>query len=147
MYNSIKVLDIHGHYSAPATNGGAAVALMLASNTPLKDDPRKDIVRKLKVNPEWFLIAEMDGKPVGVLMAGYEGRRGWINSFAVDPTHRKHGIGRALMAEAERLLRAAGCPKINLQVRLDNEEVVEFYRRLGYEVEPLICMGKRLTQD
>ena len=45
MYNGIKVLDIHGHYSAPATNGGAAVALMLASNTPLKDDPRKDIPR------------------------------------------------------------------------------------------------------
>ena len=45
MYNGIKVLDIHGHYSAPATNGGAAVALMMASNTPLKDDPRKDIPR------------------------------------------------------------------------------------------------------
>ncbi len=112
-----------------------------------QNDPRKDITRKLKVNPEWFLVAELDGKRVGVLMAGYEGRRGWINSFAVDPAHRKQGIGRALMAEAERLLRAAGCPKINLQVRHDNEDVVEFYRRLGYAVEPLICMGKRLETD
>ena len=45
MYNGIKVLDIHGHYSSPAVNGGAAVALMMASNTPLKDDPRKDLPR------------------------------------------------------------------------------------------------------
>lgn len=109
-----------------------------------QNDPRKEIARKLKVNPEWLLVAEIDGKLVGVLMAGYEGRRGWINSFAVDPAHRKRGIGRALMVEAERLLRAAGCPKINLQVRPDNKDAVEFYRRLGYEVEPLICMGKRL---
>jgi ribosomal protein S18 acetylase RimI-like enzyme len=112
-----------------------------------QNDPHKDIARKLKVNPEWFLVAEVDMKVVGVLMAGYEGRRGWINSFAVDPAHRRHGVGRALMAEAERLLRAAGCPKINLQVRPDNEDVVEFYRRLGYALEPLICMGKRLETD
>lgn len=112
-----------------------------------QNDPRKDIARKLQVNPEWLLVAELDAKLVGVLMAGYEGRRGWINSFAVDPVHRKRGIGRALVVEAERLLHAAGCPKINLQVRPDNEGVVEFYRRLGYEVEPLICMGKRLAKD
>jgi ribosomal protein S18 acetylase RimI-like enzyme len=112
-----------------------------------QNDPRKEIVRKLKVNPEWFLVAEADGQLRGVIMAGYEGRRGWINSFAVDPSYRRRGIGRALMAEAERLLRAAGCPKINLQVRPDHQEVVEFYRQLGFAVEPLISMGKRLEVD
>jgi hypothetical protein len=44
MYNGAKVLGIHGHYSAPV-NGSAAVDLMLASNTPLTDDPRKDLPR------------------------------------------------------------------------------------------------------
>ncbi|HEY4249140.1 MAG TPA: GNAT family acetyltransferase [Lacunisphaera sp.] len=131
-----------------ATDEAAVIELWRAGDLLYpQNDPRKDIARKLKVNPEWLLVAEAAEKLVGVLMAGYEGRRGWINSFAVDPAHRKHGIGRALMAEAEKLLRAAGCPKINLQVRPDNAEVVEFYRRLGYEVEPLISMGKRLTKD
>ena len=40
-----------------------------------------------------------------------------------------------------------GCPKINLQIRLDNLEAVEFYRRLGYETFDVIDMGKRLIPD
>jgi ribosomal protein S18 acetylase RimI-like enzyme len=49
--------------------------------------------------------------------------------------------------EAERLLRAAGCPKINLQVRAANDGAVEFYRRLGYAVDEVVSMGKRLEHD
>ncbi len=51
------------------------------------------------------------------------------------------------MAEAERLLRAAGCPKINLQVRPDNKAAVAFYERLGFSVEGSISLGKRLETD
>jgi len=49
-----------------------------------QNDPRKDIVRKLKVNPEFFLVAEEGGRIVGTVMAGYEGHRGWINYLGVD---------------------------------------------------------------
>jgi len=80
-------------------------------------------------------------------MAGYEGHRGWINYLAVAPTHRRTGLGRAMMAEAERLLRAAGCPKINLQVRPDNPGVIEFDQRIGFAVEGTISLGRRLTKD
>ncbi len=112
-----------------------------------QNDPRKDIVRKLKVNPEFFLVAEADGRIVGSVMAGYEGHRGWINYLGVDPTHQRGGLGRQLMAEAERVLRAAGCPKINLQVRPDNKAAVAFYERLGFAVEGAISLGKRLEVD
>lgn len=112
-----------------------------------QNDPRKDIARKLRVNPEWFLVAESDGRIVGAVMAGYEGHRGWINYLAVAPERRRGGLGRRLMAEAERLLRAAGCPKINLQVRPDNREVLAFYGRIGFAVEGAISLGKRLEQD
>ncbi len=112
-----------------------------------QNDPKKDIARKLRVNPEWFLIAESGGCIVGAVMVGYEGHRGWINYLAVDPTHRRGGIGRALMAEAERVLHAAGCPKINLQVRPDKKEVVAFYAALGFSVEGAISLGKRLERD
>ena len=112
-----------------------------------QNDPRKDIARKLKVNPEWFLVAEADGQIVGAVMAGYEGHRGWINYLAVHPGRRRAGLGRLLMAEAEQRLRAAGCPKINLQVRPDNPEVIEFYRRIGFTVEGSVSLGKRLEVD
>jgi len=112
-----------------------------------QNDPRKDIARKLRVNPEWFLVAEDNGGIVGSVMAGYEGHRGWINYLAAAPSRRRIGVGRALMAEAERLLRAAGCPKINLQVRADNRDVIAFYERLGFTVDGVVSLGKRLEQD
>jgi ribosomal protein S18 acetylase RimI-like enzyme len=112
-----------------------------------QNDPRKDIARKLRVNPEWFLVAEAGGRIIGAVMAGYEGHRGWINYLAVEPAHRRNGLGRALMAEAERVLRAAGCPKINLQVRPENKEVIAFYGAMGFSVEGAISLGKRLESD
>lgn len=112
-----------------------------------QNDPRKDIARKQRVNPEWFLVAESSGRIVGAVMAGYEGHRGWINYLAVDPARRRGGIGRALMAAAERELRAAGCPKINLQVRPENKEVIAFYAAIGFSVEGAVSLGRRLVAD
>lgn len=112
-----------------------------------QNDPRKDIARKLKVNPEWFLVAERAGKIVGAVMAGYEGHRGWINYLGVAPALRRSGLGRRLMDEAERRLRAAGCPKLNLQVRPDNRDVIAFYESIGFAVEGAVSLGKRLEKD
>ncbi len=111
------------------------------------NDPRRDIRRKLAVRPDLFLVGAIRGEVVGSVMVGYDGRRGWINYLAVDPDHRKQGLGRMLMAEAELRLLREGCPKINLQVRANNPEVVAFYQRLGYAVEELVSMGKRLVRD
>ena len=112
-----------------------------------QNDPHKDIERKLGVNPEWFLIAEADGRIVGTVMAGYEGHRGWINYLAVAPSRQRTGLGQTLMAEAEKRLRAAGCPKINLQVRPTNRDVIAFYERIGFSVEGTVSLGKRLVND
>ena len=111
------------------------------------NDPRKDIARKLRVNPEWFLVAEHEGRVVGTVMAGYEGHRGWINYLAVEPARRRGGLGRRLMTEAEERLRAAGCAKINLQVRRTNPDVIAFYQRLGFAVDDVVSLGKRLEPD
>lgn len=84
---------------------------------------------------------------VGSVMAGYDGHRGWVNYLAVDPERRGRGWGRVLMAAAEQRLAAAGCPKVNLQVRAGNEAVVDFYRHLGYSVDDVTSMGRRLVHD
>ncbi|AMV19281.1 GNAT family acetyltransferase [Planctomyces sp. SH-PL14] len=111
------------------------------------NDPSRDIARKKQVQPDLFLVAEDEGTIVGTVMAGYEGHRGWINYLGVLPERQKSGIARALMDEAERRLRALGCPKINLQVRSDNEEALAFYARIGFQQDPVLSLGKRLVQD
>jgi ribosomal protein S18 acetylase RimI-like enzyme len=111
------------------------------------NDPGKDIRRKLAVRPDLFLVGVEEGQVVGTVMAGYEGHRGWINYLAVAPACRRQGLGRALMAEAESRLRAEGCPKINLQVRSSNAEVIAFYRSIGFAPDDVVSLGKRLEQD
>ena len=44
-------------------------------------------------------------------------------------------------------MRALGCPKINLQIRRSNADVVEFYRKIGYSVDDVVSMGKHLVED
>jgi ribosomal protein S18 acetylase RimI-like enzyme len=111
------------------------------------NDPHKDIARKCRLQRELFLVGAVDGTIVAAVMAGYDGHRGWINYLAVDPAQRRRGFGRALMNEAERLLRELGCPKINLQVRRENLEAMAFYRRTGFAEDAVASFGKRLERD
>ena len=111
------------------------------------NDPRKDIARKLTVQPELFLVGVLDGELVASVMAGYEGHRGWVNYLAVAPAHRRKGLGRRLMEEVERRLLGRGCPKLNMQVRSSNTEAMAFYRRLGYVPDDAVALGKRLIPD
>jgi len=111
------------------------------------NDPHKDIQRKLKVQPEMFLVGCLDGQIVATVMAGYEGHRGWINYLAVHPDHQGAGIGRRMMKEAENRLMEAGCPKINLQIRSSNTAVIAFYKALGFKPDEAVSLGKRLEPD
>lgn len=109
-----------------------------------QNDPYLDIRRKLLVQPEMFLIAEVESEIIGSVMCGYDGHRGWINYLAVHPNHRGQGVGRRLMEKAESALRELQCPKINLQVRSANQSVIAFYEKLGFSVDEVISMGKRI---
>ena len=111
------------------------------------NDPRKDIARKLQVQRELFLVGEIDGCVVAVVMAGYEGHRGWANYLAVEPERQGQGLGRRMMDAVERGLAELGCPKVQLQIRRGNLDVVRFYRELGYTEDEVISMGKRLEFD
>ncbi|WP_068717037.1 GNAT family acetyltransferase [Vibrio tritonius] len=111
------------------------------------NDPSKDIERKVAHSPELFLVGLVDGKVVGTVMGGYDGHRGWINYLAVNPDAQQTGLGRALMQAVERLLLAQGCPKINLQVRSTNTQVITFYEKLGYQDDQVLGLGKRLIDD
>jgi ribosomal protein S18 acetylase RimI-like enzyme len=94
-----------------------------------------------------LFVAVHNDHTVATVMVGYDGRRGWINYLAVAPEHRRQGLGRAMMQAAEHYLLSLGCPKVNLQVRESNQEVVAFYSALGYRDESVISLGKRLDTD
>ena len=111
------------------------------------NDPVKDIHRKLLTQRDMFLVGSLDTRLVAAVMAGYEGHRGWINYLAVAPDCRKGGYGASPDGGGRGALESAGLPKINLQVRSSNADVIEFYQRIGYSTDDVISMGKRLEED
>jgi ribosomal protein S18 acetylase RimI-like enzyme len=111
------------------------------------NNPHLDIQRKLTVQPELFLVAVDRDDIVGTVMAGYDGHRGWLYYLASDPARRGQGIGRALVGAAEDALLELGCPKVQLMVRPDNDDVLAFYDSLGYERFDTTTTGKRLVAD
>ena len=131
-----------------AADEAAVIALWHACGlTRPWNDPRRDIARKLSVQPELFLIGSTGAGPVATAMVGFDGHRGWVNQLAVAPGHRHQSTGRALMQEAVRRLTALGCPKLNLQVRSSNAEVLAFYRALGDAPDEVVSLGRRLIAD
>ena len=110
------------------------------------NDPDRDIARKLAHDDD-LLVLELDDRLIGSVMVGFDGHRGWVNYLAVDPRHQGNGHGATLMIEAERRLALRGCPKVNLQVRAASKQAVGFYQHLGYVVDEVVSLGKRLFDD
>jgi ribosomal protein S18 acetylase RimI-like enzyme len=119
----------------------------LCSLTRSWNNPLRDIDRKLAVDPDNLLLLEDGNRLIGSVMVGYEGHRGWVNYLAVHPDRQRRGLGRLLMSEAEKRLGLLGCPKVNLQVRASNQAAVDFYRRIGYTVDDVVSMSRRLEDD
>ena len=111
------------------------------------NDPRQVICRKRHRNDDLFLVGERNGRVVATVIAGYDGVRGWIYSVAVAADCRRQGVGRTILAAAEQAVLAKGCPKINLQVRASNSEVIAFYQHCGYRVEDRASLGKPLSKE
>jgi len=111
------------------------------------NDPIKDIERKTDFNSELFLVGELNNTIIASVMGGYDGHRGWINYLAVSPEYQGSGYGRKIMQAVELLIKDKGCPKINLQVRESNKNIINFYKAIGYGEDEVIGLGKRLIQD
>ena len=111
------------------------------------NDPEQDIKRKLDDSPELFLVGIHEGKICASVMGGYDGHRGWINYLAVAPSLQNSGLGKQIMSEVESRLVNKGCPKINVQIRSENMYAIEFYKKIGYSSDDVVCVGKRLIHD
>jgi len=129
-----------------ADDRAGVIALWKAAfpDEPPRNEPGLMFDRKLAQDDGLVFVADDDGEVVGAVVVGYDGVRGWIYHLASDPARRGEGIGTALVRAAEAELAARGCPKVNLQVRTTNAGVIAFYEALGYAVDPVTSMGRRL---
>lgn len=109
-----------------------------------RSDEPEEIARKLQRDPELFLVAESDGKLIGTVIGGYDGRRGLIYHLTVHPDYRGRGVGSALMDEVERRLAKLGCLKSYLLVMPGAEEVHAFYQKRGWSRMDVTIFGKEL---
>lgn len=109
------------------------------------NDPAKDIAFARRGENSTILVAAEGGRIVASVMAGHDGHRGMLYYVAVDPGLQGRGLGKAAVRAAEHWLAARGVWKINLLVRAENDHVRGFYEALGYEVNPVFCMARKIV--
>ncbi|MEH6702366.1 GNAT family acetyltransferase [Parasphingorhabdus sp.] len=111
------------------------------------NDPAADYRLAVANETSAILLAHSEGDLVASVLTGFDGHRGWVYYLAVTPGSQKQGLGRKMMAAAEQWLRDRNAPKIQLMVRDDNEAAIGFYTALGYELQPVVTIGKRLDPE
>lgn len=96
------------------------------------DDSREGIEHFLKRNPETCFVSEENGEINGVIIAGNDGRRGYIYHTAVSPKQRRRGIATALVNAALSALEREGISKSALLVFARNETANSFWEKQGF---------------
>jgi ribosomal protein S18 acetylase RimI-like enzyme len=123
----------------------AVVALWTACGlTRPWNDPYKDIAFARAGKDSTVLVLERNGAIVATVMAGHDGHRGMLYYVAVAPELRGQGLGSQAVRAAEAWLGGRGVWKVNLLVRPENEAVKGFYEALGYAVNPVLCMARKI---
>jgi ribosomal protein S18 acetylase RimI-like enzyme len=111
------------------------------ADDPPWNDPAMMLSEKLAFQPKGLLVGIAADQVIAVVMAGYDGHRGWINALAVSANHRGRGYGKAMLYAAINDLDSHGAVKVNLQIRGDNTALEGFYRSCGFISENRISMG------
>ena len=109
------------------------------------DDSKEGIEKYLKRNPTTSFVAECDGKVVGVIMAGHDGRRGYLQHTAVLSAYRNQGIAKTLVEAAMKALEKEGIHKVALVAFKKNEIGNGFWEHLGFvEREDIVYRNKNI---
>ena len=110
-----------------------------------RSDTLPEIEKKIARDPDLFLVAEENGKIVGSVIGGFDGRRGLIYHLVVAAPYRGQGLGSCLLHEVESRLRAKGCLKCYLLVTSDNTEAEAYYQRRGWQnMDTIHLYGKEM---
>jgi ribosomal protein S18 acetylase RimI-like enzyme len=110
-------------------------------------DSLAGIARYLKRNPGLSFVAVSDTAIVGAVLAGHDGRRGYLHHLAVAPTHRHLGIGRALTLRCLRALGRRGIPKCNIFVLGSNATGQAFWQHNGWALRADLRVMQKPTEE
>ena len=109
------------------------------------DDSREGIEKYIKRNPTTCFVAEAEAKIIGAIMAGHDGRRGFIYHTAVLSDYRKQGIAKMLVDNAVTALDKEGIHKVVLVVFERNEIGNDFWEHIGFtERNDLVYRNKNI---
>ena len=112
------------------------------------DDSREGIERYLKRNPDTCFAAVKDGRIIGVILTGHDGRRAIIHHMCVHPDYRRMGIARHLVSLAEEAIQKECIQKIFGLVFKDNDTANIFWENQGYSLRTnLNYRNKSLNSD
>jgi len=118
------------------------------SYRPRGRDSYQEVKRQMENDPDLFLGAEEEGKLVGVVIATYDGRKGWLNRITVDPAYRGKGLGLKLTRVGERALRKKGAKIIALLVERSNLASLNLAQKAGYVIaEDILYLTKRESEE
>ncbi len=112
-----------------------------------ESDTRSAIAAYLRRNPRMSFVAEKDGRIIGAVLCGHDGRRGYLHHLAVAKRHRRRGIGRQLVSACLERLRALGIPKCNIFVFANNAEGMKFWTRNSWNVRSDLRMMQIHLED
>lgn len=110
-----------------------------------RDSPSA-IAQQIKQSGHLMLVAEADGKIMGVIFGSHDGRKGWINRLAVDPNYRRQGIAKRLIQAVEAALLKEGIHIFAALIEEDNKLSMELFKKLGYEERRDIIYFRKLSQ-
>ena len=112
-----------------------------------QDDSKDGIARYLDRNPDTCFVAEESDEVIGVIIAGHDGRRGFIYHTAVNPNYRNQGIATKLVEAAMDALKANGINKVALVVFDRNKDGNAFWEKVGFTVrEDLVYRNKAIAE-
>ncbi len=96
------------------------------------DDSREGVERFIRRNPTTSVVAEADGKIVGTILCGHDGRRGCFYHVCVQEAYRKHGIGKRMAVTAMRALQKEHINKVCLIAFESNVVGNRFWKSVGW---------------
>lgn len=120
----MKIEDYEGVYALWKSIKGFGIRSM--------DDSKEGVERFIKRNPTTSIVAEVDGRIIGAILCGHDGRRGCFYHVCVQETYRKHGIGKQMAVEAMRALQREQINKVCLIAFKSNEVGNRFWKSVGW---------------
>lgn len=96
------------------------------------DDSREGVERFLKRNPTTSVVAVQNGRIIGSILCGHDGRQGCFYHVCVAKNYRKHGVGEKMVHACLKALRREGISKVTLVAFTSNTVGNAFWRRIGW---------------